>query len=383
MRKITALLPLLILVLLSGCWDQGDISELVIVDMIGIDKDKTTDEFILYFQVVNPTSFATQDRRVESSPVYTYVSRHKSLKAAVDKASLQVPRHMFFAKTKILLLSNELEVADMIEVFNFLDRNSETRAPIQTAVSLQPLSETMFRLTKINFIPGQWLSDNFEASQKHYTATHTKYRIRDNVEKYYRDGNLLFPAVIFLDQEAENMEFLNEVDTSSGHAQFVGGIAYQKKADPVSLSNEEMALYHLLTNQLNQMPITIMEDEKDAHFLDINRCETNHKTTKKYPFAFSFDIKCNADFLNSKVSKSITINTIDNIQNSANETLEEKLKELTEKLQEDELDLLGLFARYPSMNTEEKRASFKNATISYDVTIKIDDVGNIINPYSD
>lgn len=384
MRKITALLPIFfILLLLSGCWDQADISELVIVNMMGIEKDKSTDEYIIYFQIVNPTSFATQEKRIESSPVYTFVSRHKSLKAAVDKASLQVPRHLFFSKTKVLLLSSELETSDMVEIFTFLDRNSETRAPIQTAISLQPLSETMFRLTKINFLPGQWLFDNFEASQKHYTATHTKYRIRDNVEKYYRDGNLVFPAIVFLDEEAEDLDFLANVDTSSGHAQFVGGIAYQKKEEPVSLSNDEMALYHILINRLNQMPLTVSKDEKTLHFLDINRCETKKKTLGKDPFRFHFNISCKADFLNSKVTQVITMKRLKKIEADANEALEKDLSKLTDKLQEEELDLLGLFARYPSMSNKEKRSAFKNATLTYDVKIKVNDVGNIINSYSD
>lgn len=383
MRKLHALLPLFLILLLSACWDQGDISELVIVDMIGIEKDKNTDEFIVYFQVVNPTSFANQEKMIDSSPVYTFVSKHKSLKAAVDKASLQVPRHLFFAKTKMLLLSSELDISDMEEIFNFLDRNSETRSPIQTAVSLQPLSETMFRLTKINILPGQWLFENLQASKRHFTATTLKYRIRDNVEKYYRDGNLLFPAVVFLDENAQTTDFLNEVDTSSGHAQYVGGVAYQKNADPVSLSEEEMALYHLLKNQLNQLPLTVSKEEKAAHFLDINRCKSKKRTEGKDPYRFDFSVTCEADFLNSKVTKKITMKTIEEIENEANKSLEGKLSELTNKLQEEELDLLGLFSRDPSMSTEEKRSSFKNATLTYDVKIKVNDVGNIINPYSD
>ncbi|MCA0987613.1 Ger(x)C family spore germination C-terminal domain-containing protein [Guptibacillus algicola] len=383
MRKISALLPLFLILLLSGCWDQGDISELVIVDMIGIEKDKNTDEFVIYLQIVNPTSFATQEKRIDSSPVYTFVSKHKSLKAAVDKASLQVPRHLFFAKTNFLLLSSDLEISDMEEIFNFLDRNSETRAPIQTAVSLQPLSETMFRLTKINILPGQWLFENLQASKRHFSATVLKYRVRDNVEKYYRDGNLLFPAVVFLDDNAQTTDFLNEVDTSSGHAQFVGGVAYQKNAEPVLLSEEEMALYNLLKNQLNQLPLTVSKDEEVAHFLDINRCKSKKKTIGENPYRFGFRITCKADFLNSKVTDTLTLKAIEEMESEANKSLEAKLSELTDKLQEEELDLLGLFSRYPSMSKMEKRSAFKNATLTYDVKITVNDVGNIIDSYSD
>ncbi|WP_377889903.1 Ger(x)C family spore germination C-terminal domain-containing protein [Alkalihalobacillus sp. R86527] len=382
-RTVAPFSWILILLLLAGCWDQSDISELVIVDMMGIEKDQDTDEFIVYFQIVNPTSFATQEKRMDSSPVYTYVTKHKSLKAAVDKASLKVPRHLFFSKTKVLLLSNELKVSDMEEIFNFLDRNSETRAPIQTAVSLQPLSETMFRLTKINFLPGQWIYENFQASKRHYTAVHTHYRIRDNVEKYYRDGNLLFPAIVFLDENGEHPDFLKEVDTSNGHAQFVGGLAYQKNADPVSLNNEEMALYHLLTNQLNQMPLTVMKDETAAHFLDINKCKSKKRTIGKNPHRFQFKISCKADFLNSKVTEALTMKAIEKIQSEAEKSLEKKLIALTEKLQQEQLDLLGLFSRYSSMSNDEKRTAFKGATLTYDLSIVVNDVGNIINPYSE
>ncbi|WLR50372.1 Ger(x)C family spore germination C-terminal domain-containing protein [Bacillus tianshenii] len=374
----------IIFFMLTGCWDQKDISQLAIVDLVGFEKDERTDEFIVYFQVVYPSGTASQEKSIEASPVYTISSRHTSLKEAVELASLKLPRKLFFAKTRVILLSQQLTPKDLTEIFNFLERFRETRGSILMAVSTSPLEETMYTMTKLNVVPGAWIFSNFQNVQKQYTATDMNYRIRDVVEHFFNEGNVLFPAITTTDSNTDqaSTDSLHSMDASEGMFQLEGGIAFQNKGEPVKFSIKDMTMYHLLMNRLDQIPLTLKEENGlPEQYIELTECTVQDKKLKKKSIpSYQFDVFCKAQYLNSKGTVNLNLPTINKLEKMAEKQLEAQIGSFIAKLKEEDIDLLKLTTNLPK---EDKNIKLKEVKVNVKTKVIFNEVGNITNPYKE
>jgi spore germination protein KC len=137
----------LLLVPLSGCWDQNELDELAIVMGIGIDKSEDGDLIVTY-QVVNPTEIApgiTGGGGGKQPPFTVYETKGKNLMEATRKASMQTSRRLFFAHARILLLSEKLAKENLYQALDMISRDPEVRSTIQVLISRKTTPSTLLR----------------------------------------------------------------------------------------------------------------------------------------------------------------------------------------------------------------------------------------------
>lgn len=130
MKRIKFLI--LLLPLLSGCYNYRELNELGITTAVSIDyKDNN---FYVIAEVINPIK--QQDASSSNnSPFVNYNSSSSSLQDAFRKIVLESPRQLYAAQLEIIVLSEEVVNNHLEEVLEYFARNPEARTEIKMIVA--------------------------------------------------------------------------------------------------------------------------------------------------------------------------------------------------------------------------------------------------------
>lgn len=130
MKRIKFLL--LLLPLLSGCYNYRELNELGITTAVSIDyKDNN---FYVIAEVINPIK--QQDASSSNnSPFINYNSSSSSLQDAFRKVVLESPRQLYAAQLEIIVLSEEVVNNHLEEVLEYFARDPESRTEIKIIVA--------------------------------------------------------------------------------------------------------------------------------------------------------------------------------------------------------------------------------------------------------
>lgn len=130
MKRIKFLI--LLLPLLSGCYNYRELNELGITTAVSIDyKDNN---FYVIAEVINPIK--QQDASSSNnSPFVNYNSSSSSLQDAFRKVVLESPRQLYAAQLEIIVLSEEVVNNHLEEVLEYFARDPESRTEIKIIVA--------------------------------------------------------------------------------------------------------------------------------------------------------------------------------------------------------------------------------------------------------
>ena len=130
MKRIKFLI--LLLPLLSGCYNYRELNELGITTAVSIDyKDN---KFYVIAEVINPIK--QQDASSSNnSPFVNYNSSSSSLQDAFRKVVLESPRQLYAAQLEIIVLSEEVVNNHLEEVLEYFARDPESRTEIKIIVA--------------------------------------------------------------------------------------------------------------------------------------------------------------------------------------------------------------------------------------------------------
>lgn len=130
MKRIKFLI--LLLPLLSGCYNYRELNELGITTAVSIDyKDNN---FYVIAEVINPIK--QQDASSSNnSPFVNYNSSSSSLQDAFRKVVLESPRQLYAAQLEIIVLSEEVVNNHIEEVLEYFARDPESRTEIKIIVA--------------------------------------------------------------------------------------------------------------------------------------------------------------------------------------------------------------------------------------------------------
>lgn len=130
MKRIKFLI--LLLPLLSGCYNYRELNDLGITTAVSIDyKDNN---FYVIAEVINPIK--QQDASSSNnSPFVNYNSSSSSLQDAFRKVVLESPRQLYAAQLEIIVLSEEVVNNHLEEVLEYFARDPEARTEIKMIVA--------------------------------------------------------------------------------------------------------------------------------------------------------------------------------------------------------------------------------------------------------
>lgn len=127
MRKpITmACLFLLLLVVLTGCWNRRELNELAIAVAMGVDKKDN--DYLVSIQIVNPGAVAAQRAGTDTAPVITYSTQGTSIFEALRRTTTKSPRKIYLSHMQVIVLGKEVAEEGIAKVLDFLSRDHEFR----------------------------------------------------------------------------------------------------------------------------------------------------------------------------------------------------------------------------------------------------------------
>lgn len=153
--KMIYILPVIFLILLTGCQSYRELNDLAITTATSIDYNDETKEFDMIIQVVNTVK--QQDASSSGEPAFvTFSDSAFSIQEAYRNIALKLPKKLYGAQMQIILLSENVINEHLNEVLDFFTRNPEIRS--ETKIIIAKNKETLQGITI------QTLLDNLSSS---------------------------------------------------------------------------------------------------------------------------------------------------------------------------------------------------------------------------
>ncbi|PYE43838.1 Ger(x)C family spore germination protein [Paenibacillus barcinonensis] len=175
MKKYLLMLLSLVIImpLLSGCWDRQELNQLGIVLGLGVDKDG--DRIKVSAQVVVPNEMSSRSRGGKGTPVTQYQATARTLLEAIQKLTETSPRAIFLSHVRVLVFSEafarEEGIYDIIEA---LMREPSARPDYYVMVARRTTaSQILDALTPLDNIPAEKLFNSLDISSKNWAPTTT------------------------------------------------------------------------------------------------------------------------------------------------------------------------------------------------------------------
>ncbi|MWC28693.1 Ger(x)C family spore germination protein [Paenibacillus sp. MMS18-CY102] len=167
-RRILLLLALILLIPTVGCWNSREPKNLAIVMALGIDKGTAKEPYRVSFQVANSGVVASGSNNTsEASPITMFTSTGVSVFEAIRKTAQKVPRQLFFAHIRLIIIGETMARSGISELFDFFERSRETRMTSLVLVSRGSSAESVLQtLTPLEKLPANAFVGKIKFSSK-------------------------------------------------------------------------------------------------------------------------------------------------------------------------------------------------------------------------
>ncbi len=161
MKKIKLLIIILFLLLITGCSDYRELSDMSIVSSLGLDKKDG--EYIITSQILDSKMKSKGDTGSTAPEIVVYDSKGKTLHEALRNAMLEAPKKLYVGHIKTVIISEEAAKNDISDFFDFFLRDAEASKDFNILlVRDSSIKEIMDILTPLETIPAQNISSSIE-----------------------------------------------------------------------------------------------------------------------------------------------------------------------------------------------------------------------------
>ncbi|MEV5028303.1 Ger(x)C family spore germination protein [Paenibacillus sp. LPE1-1-1.1] len=163
---------LLLLNLLTGCWNRRELNELGISVGIGIDKEGKG--YRVSAQVVNPGEVASAKPSGNRTPVTVYEATGDTIFEAIRKMTTTSPRVIYMAHLRVLVIGEALAREGIEKPLDHFSRDHEVRTDFFIVIAKGSSAKDVLKvLTPVEKIPANKLFLSLETSQKVWAPTLT------------------------------------------------------------------------------------------------------------------------------------------------------------------------------------------------------------------
>ncbi|BCE05207.1 MAG: Ger(x)C family spore germination protein [Bacillus sp. (in: Bacteria)] len=301
-RSLKIVLLLAAIVLLQGCWDKRELTDLLLITAIGIDKGKDTD-YELSYQIVNPinvTGGLQGGQGGDRPPVSSYSVTGNNLTEMSRHASAKVSREIYYSHTNLVVVDEKLAKGEgLIKILDVLDRDTDFRSTATIIISRGQKAKTFIRtLTPIDKIPSNKVNKTLQFTEEHL-GEHMKTSVQDVVKCLTSKAKHPIISSFKVTGNKEKGEKMENVQSTSPEAIVeADGLAVIKEGKLVNWLEGKTARGVLwLRNKISRTYLTItLNHEKDAVTFDVIRQKTKVRShLKNGKPAISVDVDMEGD----------------------------------------------------------------------------------------
>ena len=306
---IKKILLLLIIFLLTGCYDQKELNTIAI--MTATEINKVDNEFIVNAQVVNPQS---KDTVNVQAPFIIYEGKGKTIHEAYRQIKLQSSRYLYPNHMQILIINENIAKEDISQIVDLFLRIPDIRSEFNVLIGKN--DNILSITTPIDDISSTSILDTMETNNKYLGITNfVTFNEFANMD-LNKNLEVILPSIEAIDYTEEATTTTNTEKTKIESLYKLNNLAIFKNNKLLGyLTKDESITYNLIKNKAKSILIT-------------NECEEN-----KYMTVEATDIKSDINTKNKEIN--IKIEMTGNI----NETMcsiklndEKNIKKIEENL---------------------------------------------------
>lgn len=380
-RLVYVLLLLIAATTLTGCWNSREPKQLAIVMALGIDK-APGNKYKVTFQVANSGQVApgiVAGGSAYGAPATVYSGTGSSIYEAIRQTSRKVPRQLFFAHIRLVVIGESLAKAGMQELFDFFDRSRETRLTAIVLVARGREAEKVVQtLTPLEKIPANAVMGKMEYSTRLWSENLTVY-IDDVIRMMVSEENvLLVSGVRLVGDLSQSARKFNVEQTSPAASINISGMAVMQDGKLKRWLDGKLARGVIWArNKMDSSVMTIDAMGKPkAVSIEVSRGKTKVKS-QLAGNKLSFRYTINAEGSVSELQVPLDLSkpeAIDKLEKQWAEAIREEVMSAVKQAQSDKRDILGLgqmFRREHPKQWRKLKNDWSSAFADSEVTVTV------------
>ncbi|MDU0203877.1 MULTISPECIES: Ger(x)C family spore germination protein [Paenibacillus] len=150
---LTSLISFVICCLCTSCWDRTELNKIAITAATAVDWEN--DHWKVSYQVVIPQSISsTGGMAIQQAPVLVFSTNGDSIQSAVQRASLEMPRTMFFAHNRVVVIGESAARKGISPIIDVYLRSANSRETVSLLVSRDEGRKILEQILPLEKIPG-------------------------------------------------------------------------------------------------------------------------------------------------------------------------------------------------------------------------------------
>lgn len=376
------ILILIILFLMTGCWNYQELNSLAISTAMAIDKKD--DEYEVSILIANSKKNQVSSKEGESQTV-VYSAKGKSISEALKNIDLENPRQTYIGHLAVIVISEEVAKEGLDNVLDLLLRDSESTKRFYLAIAKDDEAKSIIKvISPLETFPSQTISTNIKASSESQAissaVTYSKF-----IENTLKKGmNPILPTIT-IEGSASKGEKAKNLESSSLDAILkLSTIAIFKYDKLVGYANKDQSRgINLMLDEIKEM---IVEYKCDKNILVTSLSEVNTNidiSLKKNKLKATINVDGIGDIIENNCKLDLTnTKTINKIEKRVNQKVEKIINNGLDLIQKDlKSDVIGfgniLYKKEPKyFNKINWDKEFPKLNIKVNSNIKITTKGS-------
>ena len=156
---------ILLLFLMTGCWNYQELNNISISTAIAIDMNEDN-EYEVSTLIANSRKSQTSSQESESQSVI-YTGKGKTISEAFKDIDLYNPRKNYIGHVAVLVISEEVAQKGLENILDFFARNSEATRRFQMIIAKDDKAKDIIKiLTPLETYSAQNISSNLKYSKE-------------------------------------------------------------------------------------------------------------------------------------------------------------------------------------------------------------------------
>lgn len=383
MKKI--LISLILMLLLTGCWNYKELNDYSIVTGIAIDK--INDEYELSILISNASKGNSEK---DTSPqIIVYSGKGNTIMEALKDIGLISSKEIYLGHFSVLLLSEDVAREGINNVIDLFLRESSTKKVFYVAITKDSSAKDILKIvTPLSDFPAQSISDNLRSTTK-LQGLISNVNFNEVLSTLNRSGiELTINSVSLIGNIEEGSEKENIENSEPKAYVKLGPLALFKGDKFIGWANNNETIgINIIKDKMNEMYIKI---DFDDSYVVLNT--TSFKTDVKVKLKnnepnVKIESDCEAEIIevNGKIDLT-SDNTINEITKKANKELKEYINKALNLSMKYKSDFFGFglkfYQNYPKYYSKVKdNWENKLSDINFNIktTISINNKGSAKN----
>ncbi|MDF2857196.1 MAG: hypothetical protein K0Q87_3047 [Neobacillus sp.] len=167
MKKEMIIMLFFSTLLLSGCWNQKEMTDLAFVMAMGIDEGTGDYRYDVTFQIVIPGNVSSgQDGGSKGLPIVVIKGVGNTITEAAREATKTISRQLYYAHTNLLVINEQVAEEGVYNLLDGLERDPVFRTTTQVVVARKSKAEDVLTiLTNLDKIPVEKITKTLKGTE--------------------------------------------------------------------------------------------------------------------------------------------------------------------------------------------------------------------------